>query len=144
MPNLFKAAYETCECNYTCGLSLRKCLRLLTVIGMLSCIIYITVGSYIIVHIIQTEKVELFPNAYYRLPSGPTASRIVVPPPLPGLNPVEDFGIHHQQQLPLPQTPFQQNAIFPVGDEDDDSFTRQGQQENDGNRTIYYKRNGKC
>lgn len=31
----------------------------------------------------QTEKVEWFPNAYYKLPEGPTASKIVLPRPPP-------------------------------------------------------------
>lgn len=108
----------------------------------ISSIVYITVGACIIAHIVQTEKVEWFPNAYYRIPeaNGPVASRIVLPPP-PSANGFEDFEVYRPKQNqynpPFPfYPPQQQRPIFPVNDES--NVRLQEQQE----KAIYYRRNG--
>lgn len=112
-----------------------------------SSMVYMTVGACIIVHIVQTEKVEWFPNAYYRIPEadGPVASRIVVPPP-PSANGYDEYEFYrpkqNQYQQSNPFQPFlphpQPASIFPVND---DSDIRLGKQQE---KAIYYRRNGTC
>lgn len=105
-------------------------------------------GTYIIVHIVQTEKVEWFPNAYYRITLNsdePMASKIVFPqqPPnfFPSSDSEQDFVVYpfppkdkEEQQESPPFLPHHPN--YPASIEGNDS------KPDEGDRSVYFRRNG--